>query len=73
MPVQWGTLSTEEKRKLIDERKNLLLGQIQTSLSNTEGGDSGNGSFWKDKIDGILKYIEGFKNAKDGGIVSIRR
>jgi hypothetical protein len=73
MPVQWGTLSTEEKRKLIDERKNLLLGQIQTSLSNTEGGDSGDGSFWKDTITGILTGLGDKMGLKDGGIVSIRR
>ena len=73
MGIQFTSLSDVQQRELIEKRKNLLLGQIQTSLSNTEGGDSGDGSFWKDKIDGILKYIEGLKNAKDGGIVSLRR
>ena len=73
MGIQFTSLSDVQQRELIEKRKNLLLGQIQTSLSNTEGGDSGDGSFWKDKIDGILKYIEGVQNAKDGGIITIRR
>jgi hypothetical protein len=73
MGIQFTSLSDVEQRALIEKRKNLLLGQIQNSLSNTEGSDSGDGSFWKDKIDGILKYIEGVQNAKDGGIITIRR
>ena len=73
MGIQFTSLTEIEQKELIEKRKNLLLGQIQTSLSNTEGGDSGDGSFWKDTITGILTGLGDKMGLKDGGIVSLRR
>ena len=69
MQNQWSFLSLEEQRKLIEQRKNLLLGILEKNLTNVPSEDAGPG--WLEK--GWEGLKEGLKKPNDGGIVSLRR
>jgi hypothetical protein len=73
--IGWETMTNEEKNNAIKERRNLLLGIVESNL-NTNQDKSAQDTSWLPSLPELLKILEDFNpdvNKKDGGIVSIRR
>ena len=73
--IGWETMTNEEKNNAIRERRNLLLGIVESNL-NTNQDKSAQDTSWLPSLPELLKILEDFNpdvNKKDGGIVSIRR